>query len=362
MGNRKSAVENMGELKAFYHNKRVLVTGNTGFKGTWICKILEYLGAEVYGFALPDSETEFYKSAVPLCHCTWGDIRDIKAVSGVIEENRPHIVIHLASHSTIDLKKELTKYIFETNTLGVVNILEALRHISGTQAVLIVTSDKCYKNMESPVPYTEENVLGAQDPYSTSKAIQELVTECYYNTFFKDTDLRIATARASNVIGGGDFNKSRLFPSIINSFLHEKTAFIRNPGAVRPWQNVLDVLYGYLLLIEKMVETNEKKEFCTPFNFGPEKDGFVTVQEVAEQLKIYFPKGCYEVTGSNMVKETNILKLDSTKAKRELGWAPKFTFKDTIGMTADFEKKYAAGISAKEICERYITHYFNSDC
>lgn len=362
MGNRKSTVENMGEMRTFYQNKRVLVTGNTGFKGTWICKILEFLGAEVYGFALPDSETEFYKSAAPSCHSTWGDIRDIKAVSGVIEKSRPHIVIHLASHSTIDLKKELTKYIFETNTLGVVNILESLRHLSGTQAVLIVTSDKCYKNMESSVPYTEESLLGAQDPYSTSKAIQELVTECYYNTFFKSADLRVATARASNVIGGGDFNKSRLFPSIIDSFLHGKTALIRNPEAVRPWQNVLDVLYGYLLLLEKMVETDEKKNFCEPFNFGPENDGFVTVQEVAEQLRIYFPDGCYEVAGGNTVKETNILKLDSTKAKQELGWMPKFTFRDTIGMTADFEKKYADGISAKEICEGYIAQYFHSDC
>lgn len=342
----------------FYQNKRILVTGNTGFKGTWLSKILEYLGAEVYGFALPDSETEFYRSASPASHNAWGDIRDPKAISRAVEDSRPEIVIHLASHSTIDQKKELTRYIFETNTLGVVNLLEAIRHVADTRAVLVVTSDKCYKNIESPTPYTEESILGAQDPYSTSKVIQELVTECYYHTFFKNTTVRLATARASNVIGGGDFNKSRLFPSLIDSFLNGKTAFIRNPRAVRPWQNVLDVLYGYLLLIQKMAESDKGEDFCAPFNFGPKSDGFVTVQAVAEQLLRYFPEGRYEITGSNTVKETNILKLDSTKAEKILGWVPRFTFEDTIGMTVTFEKRYAEGINAKEICENMISEYF----
>lgn len=352
------AVEGVGIMKSFYQGKRILITGHTGFKGTWLCQMLSYFGAMLYGYALPDSETEFWDSAGVNIKSFWGDIRDKSVIEKVVRECMPEIIIHLASHSTVNQGQELTHYIFETNGMGVVNLLEAVRGTESVRAVLVVTSDKCYRNRESNVPYTEDCSFGAQDPYSASKAIQELISECYWNSFFRNTSLKIGTARASNVIGGGDFNRTRLFPSLIDCFLRGETAQIRNPYAIRPWQNVLDVLYGYMLYVKFLYEGEFAENEMPTFNFGPDADGFVTVQEVADMLCEIFAEGRYQISGSNTVKETNILKLDSSKAEKVLGWRPRYCLAETIRMTAEFEQRYAAGETAGQICESYIRDYF----
>lgn len=351
-------VEGVGMMRSFYQGKRILVTGHTGFKGTWLCQMLVYLGARLYGFALPGSETELGRGAGMPIKSFWGDIRDKAAIAEAVRECRPEIIIHLASHSTVNQGQELTHYIFETNGMGVVNLLEAVREIQSVRAVLVVTSDKCYRNRETDVPYTESCSFGAQDPYSASKAIQELISECYWNSFFRNNGVRIGTARASNVIGGGDFNRTRLFPSLIGCFLRGETAQIRNPYAIRPWQNVLDVLYGYLLYVKLLYEGELAGEEMPAFNFGPGADGFVTVREVADMLCEIFPEGRYQISGNNTVKETNILKLDSSNAEKTLGWRPRYCLAETIRMTAEFEQRYAAGEKAGQICGNYICDYF----
>lgn len=347
-------------MYSFLKKRKVLVTGHTGFKGTWLVKILEKFEAEIIGFALPDSQTKFYESASVSVKSYWGDVRNAEQLQYVMERERPEIVIHLASHSTVNKGQEITHYIFDTNMMGVVNLFEAIRKTPSVKTVLIVTSDKCYRNLEIDTGYTEDYGFGGQDPYSTSKAVQELLSECYRNLITKNDrrNINIATARASNVIGGGDFNRTRLFPSIINSFMNHEVASIRNPLAIRPWQNVLDVLNGYLLLVQAMHINEENEQYCTAFNFGPEESSFVTVEQVAKYLLEEFPEEKYIVGGENTVVETNILKLNSNKAETLLRWKRKYALKETIHKTAEFEKRFFSGESAKEICESYIDEYY----
>lgn len=345
----------------FYRGKKVFLTGHTGFKGTWLSLMLETLGAEVYGYALKP-ETAFYPKAHPQTVKSWeGYITDRKLLQEALQEVEPDVVIHFASHSTLNRSYEITDYIFDTNVMGVVNLLEGVRKLHQVQAALVVTSDKCYRNLESQEPYGEESPLGAQDPYSTSKACQELVTDCYRNSFFgrQGQNMPIATARASNVLGGGDYNLNRLLPSLLDSFLKGEKAVIRNPHAIRPWQNVLDVLGGYLTLVEKMAVSGDGgSKYCEAFNFGPNEDGLITVGVMAEKLCCYFPQGEVQIAAAEKsVKETGILKISSEKAKKVLGWHPKYTIDDTLRMAAEFAIREHQGEAVREICMEYIESY-----
>ena len=325
--------------------------------------MLEYMGAQTYGYALEDSEkTPFFAEVLPkIAGSRMGFIQDRERLLGFVKEIQPEIVIHFASHSTLNKGAEITSYIFDTNVTGLVNLLEAVRAVNSVKAVLVVTSDKCYKNLESQEGYREDSVLGAQDPYSTSKACQELVTECYRKSFFSPDKLNIpaATARASNVIGGGDYNLTRLFPYLLDCFSKGVQAQIRNPGAVRPWQNVLDVLGGYLVLVRRLYESHDgESDYASAFNFGPEPDGFVTVSKAAEILTKQFPDADYKVSGSlKSVIETNILKLDSTKAKTMLDWKPVYSFEDTIKQAAEFSKRRMSGEETRSIALEFIDEY-----
>lgn len=345
----------------FFKNKKVLITGHTGFKGTWLSLMLESLGSKLYGYALEGSEeTQFFKEASPaIAESQMGLIQDRKKLNKFVCSIKPDIIIHLASHSTLNKSDEITDYIFDSNVTGVVNLLEAVRKIDTVKAILIVTSDKCYLNIESDEGYTEDSRLGAQDPYSTSKACQELITECYRKSFFAKNKLNIpiATARASNVIGGGDYNLTRLFPYLLDCFASGKKAQIRSPKAIRPWQNVLDVLSGYLLLVQKLYESGDADcEYSSAFNFGPEPDGFVEVQRAAEILSNEFDGAEYDISGSlKNVIETKILKIDSTKAKKILGWKPKYSFEDTLRMAAEFKKRQIKGESVRNIAMDFIS-------
>lgn len=345
----------------FWTGRRVFLTGHTGFKGTWLCKMLEVLGAEVYGYAL-EEDTEFYKVAKPqIVKGVLGDIADREKLLSAMEESQPEVVIHFASHSTLNRSYEITDYIFNTNVMGLVNLLECVRKVPGIKAVLVVTSDKCYRNMESEEGYQENSVLGGQDPYSASKACQELVSECYRNSFFAEEKLNIpiATARASNVIGGGDYHYDRLLPGLVRSFLRKEEAVVRKPDAVRPWQNVLDVLGGYLCLTQKMIQSgNAGSVYSSAFNFGPESDGIISVGRLVEMIGGHFEGASYNINNSLSVDETKVLKISSGKAQRILGWQRVYSIEETVEMAVLFEQRRASGENAEELCREYIDDFF----
>lgn len=350
----------------FWKNKKVLLTGHTGFKGTWMSLMLGALGAEVCGYSLPLSQYSFYSKAIVKVakHCE-GDIADRTTLERVIWEFRPEIIIHLASHSSLDGSDKIPDFILRTNIMGVVNLLDISRKVDCAKSVVVVTSDKCYKNLESEKPYQEDCQLGGEDPYSVSKVCQELITKCYQKTFFEqsvsDSERTcIATARASNVIGMGDYNITRLIPYVLECFKNGNIATIRNPRSVRPWQYVLDVIWGYLLLAKKLYEESKiGMQYNGPYNFGPNKDGFREVGDIVEILSKHFPNARYafgEVSRS-VIRETNILKLDSAKAQSILNWHPLYTIEEMIDEIALFTMEEKNGIEVNALCESAIQAY-----
>lgn len=350
----------------FWKNKRVLVTGHTGFKGTWMSLTLQILGARVCGYSLPLSPYSFYnKAKVKVSRHCEGDIADSKTLEKVIEEFRPEIIMHLASHSSLDGSDRIPDFIFRTNIMGVVNLLDISRKQNFVKSIVVVTSDKCYRNLESEVPYNEDCALGGEDPYSVSKVCQELITRCYQKTFFEQPsfgkgNVCVATARASNVIGAGDYNITRLIPYVLESFKNGNTAIIRNPKSIRPWQYMLDVIWGYLLLAKKLYEESETgTRFNGPYNFGPNEDGFREVGNIVEILAKFFPNAEYtfgEVNRS-VSGETNILKLDSTKAQNALNWNPLYTVEEMAEETALFIMREKSGTEVNVLCKDMIEAY-----
>lgn len=340
-----------------------MLTGHTGFKGTWMSLMLENLGADVCGYSLPVNRGSFYDEVLPqIAEHVEGDIADSEKVLHTVERFKPEIVLHFASHSSLNGSMEIPDFILRTNLMGVVNVLEAVRKTDSVKAVVIVTSDKCYQNLETAVPYTEDSPLGALDPYSTSKVCQELLTSCYQHTFFQSEDrmISIATARASNVIGAGDYNITRLMPYLLDRFSNGKAAQIRNPHAVRPWQYVLDVLTGYLLLAEKLYGTYEvTTEYNGAYNFGPLDDGLAEVGDVVEQVSRCFGGAEYAIKSGqdHIKKEASILRLDSSKAQNTLGWIPRKTLGEMIRLTVEFVKRQKQGIPAKQLAREYVNMY-----
>lgn len=353
----------MSNKLSFWKGKKVLLTGHTGFKGTWMSLMLEALGAEVCGYSLPLSEYSFYsKSGATVTEHHEGDIADRQKLERVITGFKPEMVIHLASHSSLDGSDKIPDFILRTNIMGVVNLLDICRSLEYIKSIVIVTSDKCYRNLESEKPYVEECELGGEDPYSVSKVCQELISNCYLKTFYEQGkgNACIATARASNVIGVGDYNISRLMPYLLDSFVNGRTPQIRNPYAVRPWQYVLDVAYGYLLLAEKLYESaGITTQYNGAYNFGPEEDGFVQVGQMAEMVGRCFDNAEYvkQQDKNNARKETNILKLDSSKAKIALNWRIQKKLKETIAIIVDCIKQEKAGVAIADLCYAQVREY-----
>lgn len=338
----------------FYQGRRVLVTGHTGFKGTWLCWLLAALGAEVYGFALaPKSECLYEKARPPIAGEILSDIREHAGVKRALEQFQPDIIFHLAAHSYIDGSYEYPADIFEINVMGTVRLLEAIRLSGKRISVVVVTSDKCYSQELKGKLCRETDPFGAAEAYSTSKACQDLAAQSYQISF---PEMCVATARASNTIGGGDFNKTRLIPHLLDCFSSGIPARLRNPSFVRPWQYVLDVLWGYLTLGEVLSQGNLIGS--TSFNFGPASDGFQTVGWVAEQLAAYFPRAEYVFQQNKDATQREILRLDSGRAQNEVNWMPVFSLEEALAQTADFFKN-SQSIPAKVLCqdmaELYIT-------
>lgn len=351
--------------KLFWKGRKVLLTGHTGFKGTWMSLMLEHLEARTCGYSLPVETKSFYESVKPKVEKSIAaDIADTVIVSDTIKDYEPDIVFHFAAHSSLQGSMEIPAYILKTNLLGTLNVLEAARNSKTIRAIVIVTSDKCYLNCDKNQKYTEDSILWATDPYSSSKVCQELLSACYRDTFFQNRNnpITIATARASNVIGPGDYNYARLFPYIFDCFVNNKIPEIRNPHAIRPWQYVLDVLNGYLLLAEQIyVNADITSEYNGAYNFGPTDDGFINVKKVTEIVSQCFGNAPYKIiTGQDQVpQEKKILMLDSTKAQNILNWYPKYGIEKTIKETARFIKAEKNGHKRNVLARTMVSEYLS---
>ncbi|MEM3585167.1 MAG: CDP-glucose 4,6-dehydratase [Candidatus Woesearchaeota archaeon] len=346
-----------------YQGKKVLVTGHTGFKGAWLSIWLTKLGAKVVGFSLPKSDNDYIYKRSELKKIIFsdikGDIRNYKKLKAVFDKYKPEVVFHLAAQPLVRSSYDIPLETFQVNTLGTANVLECIRKSRSVKAAVLVTTDKCYKNKETHLPYKETDELGGYDPYSASKACAEIVIESYRNSFFKNSKVGIASARAGNVLGGGDFGRDRLIPDCIKSLRSGKPIQIRNPSAIRPWQYILDVLYGYLLLGKRLLEG--RKEFAEAWNFGPEQNSIIPVRRVVDLVIKTWGSGSWiDVSKQNEPKhEALLLNLDITKAKKKLKWKPKLTIKENIEKTVSWYKNEMGkkGEALLDLCYAEIDDY-----
>ncbi|MCL2334807.1 MAG: CDP-glucose 4,6-dehydratase [Endomicrobia bacterium] len=333
-----------------YKDKKVFITGHTGFKGSWLSLWLASLGAELCGYALaPDTDPALFdilglKNKMKHVEA---DIRDFDKLKKEIAAFKPDIVFHLAAQPLVRLSYKEPLETYQTNVMGVVNLFEACRSCKNIKAVVNVTTDKCYQNKESGQSYKETDELGGYDPYSNSKACSELVTASYRNSFFNNSEFgkkhatAVASARAGNVIGGGDFSQDRLIPDFVRSINEGKEIILRNPKATRPWQFVLEPLSGYLLLGKKLLENNVK--FASAYNFGPYAESAVAVEEVVKKAISAWGKGSYKIDAGEHPHEAGLLHLCIDKAAAELNWKPVYTIEDAVKKTIDWYKNYYEG-------------------
>lgn len=331
----------------FWKNKKVLLTGHTGFKGSWLALWLHKMGAQVTGLALaPDTNPNLY-SILGIDKKTKshiGDIRDLETVKNVFNQSQPEIVFHLAAQPLVRYSYKNPLETYQTNVMGTAHILEAVRSTPSVRSVLIITTDKVYENKEWVYGYRENEPLGGYDPYSSSKACAEILTASYRNSFFpkekwSEHKVAIATARAGNVFGGGDWSADRLLPDIINAFQTNQKVKIRNPISTRPWQHVLEPLSGYLTLAQNLHEKNI--QFAESFNFGPTDYDCVPVKElVSVAAKIWGEGAGFEIDSGNHPHEAGLLKLDSSKAYFRMGWKPTWNLKISIEHTLNWYKHY----------------------
>ncbi len=339
----------------FYRGKKVLVTGHTGFKGSWLCRILVNIGAEVTGYALEPPTNPNLFSLIDIedkMTSVTGDIRDFEHLKKVFYKACPEIVIHLAAQPIVRTSYQKPRYTYETNVMGTVNVCECVRLCPSVKSFLNVTTDKVYKNNEWEWGYREDDYLDGYDPYSNSKSCSELVTHSYINSFFKDMNVPVSTARAGNVIGGGDFAKDRIIPDCVRAAEKNEPVIIRNPFSVRPFQHVLEPLTAYLMILEKQYD-NIEMAGC--YNVGPDDSDCITTGELAD----IFCKswGC----GMSWINkydggphEAGFLKLDCSKIKQRLGWKPEINIGKAIDMTVEWSKAYLAGESVCECMDRQI--------
>ena len=347
------------EIINAYKGKTVLLTGHTGFKGSWLAIWLHELGAKVIGFSLPEydnmyvfEKTKLEEKIVDIR----GDVHNLKHLQNIFEKYKPDIVFHLAAQPLVRQSYKDPMWTFSTNIMGTVNVLECIRNSPSTHAAVIITTDKCYKNKEAIKGYTEEDELGGHDPYSASKACAEIVTDAYIKSFFSKSNKFVATARAGNVIGGGDFAKDRIFSDSIKNLLAKKSIEVRSPKSIRPWQHVLEPLSGYLMLGEKML--SKDKKFIGAWNFGPAKSSLISVSEVVSLIIRYWGEGKW-VDKSNPNEpfhETGYLWLVSEKAHNFLGWKSKWPVEKAIQHTVEWYKK-SVEIDAYALCKKQIQEY-----
>jgi len=344
----------------FYQGKKIFITGHTGFKGTWLSKILILAGAEVTGYSLEPSKEEILFNISKLkddIHNIWGDVRDLNSLRNAIEEAQPEIVIHMAAQPLVRESYENPVETYEINVMGTVNILDCIREINCVMSFLNVTTDKVYENNERQDGYREDERLCGYDPYSNSKSCSELVTYSYKNSFFNEKrSPAISTARSGNVIGGGDFSKDRIIPDCIRSAIKHQNIVVRNPYSIRPYQHVLESLSGYLTLTKLQYED---KSFEGNYNFGPEDNGYLNTGELADVFcKAWGQKLCWVNNETKGPHEAGILKLDIQKSKKKLLWEPKWGIESAVEKTVEWAKTYYFGGDAAECMVNQIESYF----
>ena len=350
------------QLKKFWSNKKVFITGHTGFKGTWLCIILQYLNSNIHGYSLkPEKNSLFNKSKIKksLSTNTFGNINNILKLKTKIKTLKPEIIIHMAAQPLVIESYKNPLETFNTNIIGTLNLLESIRNVKSVKSVIIVTTDKVYKINKKDRNYKELDLLGGFDPYSTSKVGAEIVTDSYIKSFFKQSKLKnkIATVRAGNVIGGGDYSKNRLVPDIIFAINNKKKINIRNPLHIRPWQHVIDPLMGYLMLAKKQYLNKINNEEHA-WNFGPNNNNFKKVIDVVKYIK-KIQNFNYKISNNKRFKETKSLKLNSSKAKKKLKWLPKLSLPEALKFTIDWNKNVQKGISVKFVCEEQFLMYID---
>lgn len=368
MGNQSTLEKmvNIKYLKPYFEGKKVFLTGHTGFKGSWLLQILSLLGAEVKGYSLaPEKEDDLYYriDGDSLCfNSVIHDIRDAETLRMELIRFEPDFVFHLAAQPLVLKGYEEPLYTFEVNGQGTGNVLEALRHLEKKCIAIMITTDKVYENIDDSRLFREEDKLGGYDPYSASKAVAEIIISSFRSSFFHNDKIEthkksIASVRAGNVIGGGDFADNRIIPDIIRSLQQNLTVTLRNPKAIRPWQHVLEPLGAYLLLATKMVD--HPSNFNTAYNLGPAKDDVLTVEELTRIAIAKACKGAIEIIDdSNKPHEAATLMLDIDKAKKELGWTPKFDSKTAIEKTVEW---YLDEQAADIKCLQQINAYFENE-
>ncbi len=351
----------------FWKGRKVFLTGHTGFKGAWLSLWLHRLGAEVTGYALePPTNPSLYDLCRidALTRSTISDIRDGGKLSGSMSASRPEIVIHMAAQPLVRESYRDPVETYSTNVMGTVNLFEAVRKCASVRAVVNVTTDKCYENRESALGYRENEPLGGYDPYSSSKACSELVTSAYRSSFFNPRDHKVhgvgvASARAGNVIGGGDWARDRLVPDCVRAALGNEKIAVRNPGAVRPWQHVLEPLSGYLVLARKLCE--DGPAYAEGWNFGPEdRDAWPVERIVRRFCEAWGVGASHEIDRGEHPHETNFLKLDCSKARERLGWAPRWSLELAIDSVVEWTKAYKEKGDLQEACISQIERYERS--
>ena len=346
----------------FWSGKRVFITGHTGFKGSWLSLWLQSMGAHLYGFALqpPTIPALFHEARVDQNMVSIiGDIRNYDLVSKSIETYKPEIIFHMAAQPLVRYSYKAPVETFEVNTMGTVHILEAARHVGSIKAIVNVTTDKCYENRELDWDYREDEAMGGYDPYSSSKACSELVTSAYRRSFFQENNIALASARAGNVIGGGDWASDRLIPDILRAFEKSKPVTIRNPYSIRPWQHVLEPLSGYLTLAEELYLNGQA---CSEsWNFGPYPDDARSVQWIVDHFVKTWGRGVsWTMTDEHHPHEAGFLKLDISKAETRLKWSPKWDLKTAIDKIIDWHLQWLDGADVQSKCLEQIEEYQRS--
>ena len=344
-------------ISKIFKNRKVLITGHTGFKGSWLTLWLNKMGAKIIGVSLkdlkPQSHFNYLNLRSKLSH-NLIDIRNFKKINNIIKKNKPDFIFHLAAQALVKKSYKLPKFTIETNAIGTLNILESLRTYSKKCTLIIITSDKVYRNFEIKRGYKENDVLGGFDPYSASKASAELIIQSYVKSYFpKNGKVRIGIARAGNVLGGGDWSEDRLIPDCIKSWSKNTNVTIRNPNSTRPWQHVLEAIYGYLILAKNL--NKNSKLHGEAFNFGPSEKNVKKVITVIKLMSNHWERVKYKTNKINKNKKTiyesKLLTLNSNKAKRLLNWKCELTFKDTIKMVVWWYKNFYS----KQFDARYLT-------
>ena len=343
----------------FWQGRRVLLTGHTGFKGSWLSLWLQSMGATLRGVALaPPTEPALFnvaRVAEGMEHSI-ADVRDFGAVQTQIKEFRPEVVIHMAAQPLVRLSYEQPIETYATNVMGTVHVLEAARRAGSVKAIVNITTDKCYENREWAWGYREDEPMGGHDPYSNSKGCAELVSSAYRSSYLKDTGIALATARAGNVIGGGDWALDRLVPDILRDLQLREPVLIRNPHATRPWQHVLEPLSGYLLLAERLFEQGQDK--AEGWNFGPRDEDAKPVQWIVEELcKLWGEGASWTLHPGDHLHEANFLKLDISKARQRLQWAPRWSLNTALIRVIEWHQAWLSGQDMRALCLQQIDRY-----